>query len=389
MKVVHVIPSVARSDGGPAEVVRRLAPELRRLGATVEIVTTDKGADASDADLIKDPDTRVARFVGLPRWTFSPQIVRVLWSAVRTADIVHIHSINTFPTTVALTTCALLGRPVVLQPHGALDVYHYGQRSLLKTIYTKVADRFGLRSVRAVAYSTRREEQDGQNVLLNLPSLRVPLGVDGRLFNICNATEQPRRSVVFLSRLARKKRLDLVLRAMPAILETHPDAKLFIAGPTEKDLTFIPSQLAADLNLTNAVTFLGKLDADQRLNLLASASVYVLPSDDESFGMAAAEALAAGCPVVLSANVGIAPEAAESGVAVLVRQEPAAIATAVSAVLDLSDDEYARLATDARDYALREFNWKSIAGVLLAAYEEMAARKRDCPEARSETENVQ
>jgi glycosyltransferase involved in cell wall biosynthesis len=238
----------------------------------------------------------------------------------------------------------------------------------------KAVDGLGMKAVHAIAYSTLREASDGRAAFPQVPALYVPLGVDEKLFETQDESRK-RGPIVFLSRVARKKRLDLVLQAMAIIVEKIPGARLVVAGPLDRDLDFVPTDLTEELRLSDAVTYIGPVDAAGRRRLLGGAAVFVLPSDDESFGMAPAEAMAAGCPVVLSPNVGIAPTAARAGAALIAPQTPEDIASAIMQVLELDEDEYAGMSAHAREYARQEFDWRIIAQTLRASYARLAAAR--------------
>lgn len=366
MRVVHVIPSVARSDGGPAEVLRGIVPDLQRAGCEVRLVTTSKG-NPTRGDFPPDTPTDVS----MVRWptagTFAPSLAWKLWKAVGWADVVHVHSIHTFPTTIAMLICVLRTKPVVLQPHGALDLYQLRRRSKLKELYTRVIDRTGMRSVRSVIYNSAHELEDGEQFLPNMRQRNISLGVSEPLFGAeISRGDGP---VVFISRIAPKKRLDLALRAF-ALLDANASKKGFVvAGALDTRLSFSPQRLSEELKIDGRVTFVGQVDEAQRAQLLARAALLVLPSDDESFGLAAAEAMAAGVPVVITANVGIATDAHGCPGVVITDQSPQSIAAGMRSVLDSSKPERREMARNVRSFARNNFRWSRTAEALREEYE--------------------
>jgi glycogen synthase len=110
--------------------------------------------------------------------------------------------------------------------------------------------------------------------------------------------------VLYLGRLAAMKGVDTFLRAAARVAPRKP-APLFVVageGPEAGRLLL----LAARLGIGDEVLFLGKISEEERVTLLAAASVFVLPSVVEPFGIAAAEAMAAGIPAIVSKTSGIA-----------------------------------------------------------------------------------
>lgn len=365
MRVVHVIPSMARQSGGPAEALRRLLPSLQAIGVETTLLCTDKDLTDIDDDIRDNPDVKVVK-AWTRRWTFAPTLTAVIWRALSTADVVHVHSVHTFPTTVALALSRIRKKPAVLQPHGALNVYHLRKGRLIKMLYFRFIDSFGLGGVRSALYSSSIEVQDGHAALPRIPGRWLPLGVDEGLLSTARISNSVAR-IVFLSRMAKKKRLDLLLTALSKITERAWQAT--VAGPIDRDLPYNPQALADSLGLHNRIEFVGTLDANSRTDLLRRADIFVLPSDDESFGMAAAEAMAAGCAVVTSPNVGSAIDAAASGGVLVVDRNAEVLALKLK---ELLEDGKARtsLGVDAREYAINNLRWSAIAERLYGYYTE-------------------
>ncbi len=360
-----MIPSIARSSGGPAEVVRNLTPELTNLGVSTVLVTTSKGLSAVDADLTSADSTLVAR-CWFSAWTFAPGIVPVLWRAVGNADLVHVHSIHTFPSTVAMLIGRLRGKPVVLQPHGALNDYHLRKRGSLKRAYLRFVDGFGLGAVKAAIFSSSVEAADGSRALPGVSAYSLPLGVDSQLLTVPRHTSDMPH-IVFLARLARKKRLDLLLHALATDTMRARSWKGVVAGPIDSDLGFDPIALATELGLSDRVDFRGEVDSPGRADILRAADIYVLVSDDESFGMSVAEAMASACATITTAAVGVAADAGEEGGVSIVEQSVDVLAAEMARLLD---DPRSRsdLGERARNYARRNLTWNSIARGLAIRY---------------------
>ncbi len=114
--------------------------------------------------------------------------------------------------------------------------------------------------------------------------------------------------IVHTSNFRKVKRVPDVVRIFAKIIEKIP-AKLLLAGdgPERSDV----EQLVRELNLKDSVRFLGKLDAVEEI--LSVSDLFLLPSETESFGLAALEAMACKLPVI-SSNAGGIPELNINGV---------------------------------------------------------------------------
>lgn len=105
-----------------------------------------------------------------------------------------------------------------------------------------------------------------------------------------------------------RKPVATLLRALPQVLARHPSARLLVIGRPEDGYPAL-SNLAAELNVESAVRFLGSISEDEKVAVLRSAFAYVQPTIHEAFGVAIAEAMSCGLPVVTS-PAGAVPEVA-------------------------------------------------------------------------------
>jgi glycosyltransferase involved in cell wall biosynthesis len=156
----------------------------------------------------------------------------------------------------------------------------------------------------------------------------------------------------------------LLVDAFVAVCRAGQTAELVIAGPDETGLR--PSLMARAGTLASATTFLGAVDGAGKSELLARASALVLCSDSESFGLSAAEAMAAGVPVVVTRTCGWS-ELERERAGLLVDQRVDAIAEALNRVLD---DPSAARAMGERGRALidRRYRWPIVAAEMTRHY---------------------
>ncbi len=181
-----------------------------------------------------------------------------------------------------------------------------------------------------------------------------------------------RRVILFVGRHDAQKRLDVLLRAMPAILARVPGARLACAGrgPDRAAL----EALARELGVHDRVAFLGA--REDVPGLLRAASVLVLPSASEGIPNVVLEAFASGTPVVATDIPGTRDVARHEREALLVPVGDAA-ALAASVVRLLEDRALAeRLADAARARVLEEFDLERIADRYAELFRAIAPRKR-------------
>jgi glycosyltransferase involved in cell wall biosynthesis len=122
--------------------------------------------------------------------------------------------------------------------------------------------------------------------------------------------------ILFLGRLSQKKSPDLLLNAF-AKLAADASRHLAFVGPDEAGMRGRLETSAGQLGLRSRVHFLGPLEGKAKWAAYRDADIFVLPSQNENFGNTAGESVAAGTPVVITDQCGIAPLLADvAGIAV-------------------------------------------------------------------------
>lgn len=184
----------------------------------------------------------------------------------------------------------------------------------------------------------------------------VGAGVSRAFFEIERAE---RGYVLFFGRLdVFQKGLDTLVEAFARLHESHPGVRLKIAG-RGKDGAVV-ARLARERGVAEAVDLLGPVSDEERLELLAGATIMLMPSRFEGFGLVAAEAMAAGVPLVAS-DAGSLPEvvAPPAGGMTVPAGDAKALAAAAVALLD-DAGRRAELSRSARAAAGR-YTWESVA----------------------------
>ena len=224
------------------------------------------------------------------------------WVAARDdlgpVDVVHVH--DWFGTEGAERLAARLRRPLVMTVHST--EYDRSLGHPWAPILSR--EKLGVRAATAVIAVSRhlraqlidRYRADPKKVHVVYNAVRP----SERLSRI----EPTKRVVLYVGRLAAMKGIDTFLRAAARVAPTVPDALFVVAGEGPEFPRLV--ELAARLGVGDRVMFLGKVTDEEREVLLSGASVFVLPSVVEPFGIAALEAMAAGVPTIVSKTSGVA-----------------------------------------------------------------------------------
>jgi D-inositol-3-phosphate glycosyltransferase len=219
----------------------------------------------------------------------------------------------------------------------------------------------------------------------------VPPGVDLTRFNPLPQAEARSRLnlppdqqlLLFVGRIEPLKAVDTILQAIDVIRQHDPqrlqNVSLAIVGgdpdnPNDAELSRLRA-LSQRLDLNAIVNFLGAKDHQLLPLYYSAATTLIMPSDYESFGMVALEAMASGTPVIASAVGGLAHlvKDGETGFLVPVR-DPVALAERIGVLL--RDNQLrAQLGANAVNLAQR-YSWSYIADRLLPILEDAKARRR-------------
>jgi glycosyltransferase involved in cell wall biosynthesis len=178
----------------------------------------------------------------------------------------------------------------------------------------------------------------------------------------------PKGPILFMGTLEPRKNLGVLLDAYARLRQARPDAPpLWLAGgATEASTPWLRAIQKAPLE--GHVKHLGYIDADARYGLYAQASMLVLPSHLEGFGMPSLEAMATGVPVIVS-NRGALPEVAGDAAQVVEPDDVAGFAAAMQRYLD--DDGAMRQAIDRGRVRARHYSWDRSAAALIERYRQI------------------
>jgi glycosyltransferase involved in cell wall biosynthesis len=232
-------------------------------------------------------------------------------------------------------------------------------------------------------YTSDQERREAETLDVTTASVVIPNALPDRprsvergAFRQRFCPPQSRRVVLFLSRLDEKKGLDLLLRAYVEVRALRPEAVLVIAGDGPRDFVAKVKADAVKLGLGEAdVVWTGFLSGDAKEAVLADADLFVLPSYSENFGIAVAEAMAAGLPVVVSDQVGIHQDVRSARAGIVVPCDAQKLAEAL--VKLLADPELGG-AMGARGEALvrRRYSSEAVTRQLIGVYNDVADRAR-------------
>jgi glycosyltransferase involved in cell wall biosynthesis len=316
MKILHLLASIDPRDGGPVEGVRRSGVAMCEAGHTIEVAT----CDAPDADFLAAfPFPVHALGPTRNRYSYSERLAPWIAANAKRFDAVIVHGLWQYHGLAAWKALRGSDVPYYVYAHGMLDPWFkeaYPLKHLKKWLYWPWAEYRVLRDARAVIFTTEEERTRARESfwLYRARERIVPFGTSVPPLDANAARDtflrampdmRGKRIVLFLGRIHAKKGCDLLIDAFARVAKRDPSLHLVIAGPDETG--WIPSlrTRAQAAGIARRVSLPGMLQGELKWGAFHASDVFVLPSHQENFGVAVAEALGCGLPALISDKVNV------------------------------------------------------------------------------------
>ena len=355
-RILHIIGTLDPAAGGPSESVRVLL-SFGPIGYTGEVVTMDDPAD----DFLKDIPFPV-HALGPSRNTygFSLALYRWLRDNRHRFDGVVVNGLWVWCGLAAFL--ALYGRkPYVVFTHGMLDPYFkraFPRKHAKKWVYWVLAEYWILRGAYRVLFTTDEESRLAEQSfwLHRWKGFVVPYGARRppadaatllRAFYEHLPQFQGKRLMLFLGRIHHKKGCDMLVRAFVKHAALDPGLHLVMAGPDQQGWSETLQKMVITADIGDRVHWPGMLNGLVKWGAFYASEAFILPSHQENFGIAVAEALGCGCPVLLADKVNIAPEIAADGAGLMQPDTQAGTDALLQAWMQMPEAERERMRSQA------------------------------------------
>ncbi|GAB1258023.1 glycosyltransferase [Aurantivibrio plasticivorans] len=310
VSLVGVIENLDDSYGGPAVSLPTLMLSLEKVG--VEVCVVSSGNARTDVNtVVSECNLRwlVHNTIGPIKLRFAPKIKRTLEKIVKENPDSVIYSNNLW------NYCALFPMlvsrrrriPHIIAVRGELFPWCLKQGRLRKLISWWLFQKMALNSAALIHVTSKDELQAVRDLGITSPVALIPHGVTpigldvAQKWQELKQRKQEKRKILFMSRLHEKKGIDNLLSAWQNIESKLPDWELDLAGPDYGGYEKKINQLKSSGLLKN-VEYLGMLKNKEKFQAFYDASIFILPSYTENFGVVIGEALSAGVPVITTEN---------------------------------------------------------------------------------------
>lgn len=291
MKIIHYIPSIDRMAGGISTYMQVLA---KPLGTMAEVhIMTHASENPLPMENCKVHDIpRYRPFSGVWKKT-----VVDLLDSVR-PDIVHVNCCWTPDCAMIQRLAQKRGYKVVLTPHGMLEPWiikrHYWTRKVPALwLYQKAA----VQRANCVQATAESERDNLLKLGYNSNIKVVRLGIDAESIEMKRSWKKSRQ-ILFLSRVHVKKGINFLVEAADVLRNELQGYKILVAGEGNADYVEAMNRMICDRGLQDIVKLIGGVYGDEKWRLFQTSDFFVLPTHSENFGLAIAESLASGTPVI-------------------------------------------------------------------------------------------
>jgi glycosyltransferase involved in cell wall biosynthesis len=298
---VHTIASLARAEGGPVYSVTRLCDSLARAGAGVHLVSLASTDVIGETILPRSKQVKVClakpAVLAGRRSAYSADFHRAIRESCRERPLV-IHDHGAWlPTNISSWWVAKrLGIPLIVSPRGTCEPWALGQSPVKKRLALALYQRRILRDAALLCVTSEQEGENLRSLGLQRPLAVIPNGIDVPASVDRSARVDAPRTMLFLSRIHPKKGLPTLVEAWRRA--RPPGWRMIVAGPDEGGHRAEVERLVAAACLEASFEFVGPVYGDAKTELYRRASVFVLPTHSENFGLVVLEALAHGVPVI-------------------------------------------------------------------------------------------
>lgn len=392
VRILHIIASMDPASGGPVEAI--LKQDLASTGHASRVVATlDAPGSAFLSSMpvkviplgrakpaTKNPVRRL-----FDRYGYSPYLVPWLNEHADEFDAIIVDGLWHYASFAASRVLPKGRVPYFVFPHGMLDPWfskNNWRKHLLKQAFWTIADGRLLASARSVFFTADEEKRRATGVFFGhqYESTIVPFGTappppfkDAHRIAFENAVPAAtgRRYLLFFGRIHRKKGVDLLVRAFAIISKAYPDFDLVVAGPDATGWCSELNALASSLGCADRIHWPGALYDDAKWGAIYGADAFCLPSHQENFGIAVAEALGCGTPALISDKVNIWREIDEASAGIVRSDTLEGTVQALNSWLSLSSLEQASMRKSAKSVFSQRFNVEVAAPALLENIKEL------------------
>ena len=348
MKQLHIVQDISVKSGGLGLAALRYAQALSRQGIYVTLFVVNRYDDELAFEVIKNQFELLS----------GKNSILALQKCMRVGqfDVVHLHGLWS----PILAWGGLLARikkiALFISPHGCLEPWALKHKQFKKQLALMLYQRRILSSATLLVATAKQETESIRSTGFHQPVAQIPNGVE-KIADSYQPSHKPTQTILFLSRVHPQKGLGDLVTAWARIKQAG--WRVVVAGPSEESYKAEIQRMAESLGVGADFEFLGLVTGDAKERCFANADIFVLPTYSENFGIAIAEALARGLPVITTTG---APwqDLVTYECGWWIEPNPDALSKALSSALGLSKETLMQMGERGRQLVTSQYSWDTI-----------------------------
>mgnify|MGYP003325913337 FL=1 len=335
---------------------------------------------SSDLDYQQVPVWFFPRFSpsihAIREFAFSGDFTIWLWQNIHNYDLLHIHAIFSYTSTVAMAIARFQKVPYIVRPLGQLCKWSLQQSASKKQIYLKLIEKSNINHSQAIHFTSVVEQQEALELNLTAPGFIIPHGISISPI-VPNARQKLREYlnlpinepiILFLSRLHPKKGLDLLITALGKL--ANYQFTLILAGSGDPEYENELKSLIAAQAIEKHTHFTGFVQGELKDLLIQGSDLFALTSYSENFGISVLEALGAGLPVLVTPGVALSDIIQENKIGYVTELDVDAICVSIRQFLD-NPIAAKEMGDRACQFILDNYTWDQVAQKMISVYEDI------------------
>ena len=295
MKILSFISSLDLTGGGPSRSVPMLVKGLAELGVDVTLMTI-----RSENMNIHALEGTTAKFKVLGPSFSRREIAQYLMD--EKFHLIQIQSMWELPYHKVMVEARKLGIPYIVTPRGMLDPWSIAHKKWKKKLAWWLYQRNDVQKA-ACVFTTANMEADHMRALgVATYKSVIPNGIETDCYPCKTSIDVVKKQVLYLSRVHMQKGIELLIEAWKRIHPDFADWQLHIVGNGEAEYIHYLENKVKSLGVKDSIKILPPMFGEAKINVYQESALFCLPSYSESFGMAIAESMSCGTPVITTTN---------------------------------------------------------------------------------------
>lgn len=380
---LHCLHSFDNKLGGGIHAALSVCKYLARGGQPVEVAATYASSDDTAYLSENYPEVLCWKLKrSFPRrYCNSSELVQWLRTNIHRFRLVELHGIFVLSTFRAARICRERSVPYLVRPHGSLDPFDLKNHALLKRVMGPIFVRWLLKHSAGVVCASDLEAKHlvtyGASPRRFVIPLPVPLPEkEGKREAFRNRHKIPgdAQVVLFMSRVVPNKGLDFLIPALARLKAEFPKLWFVLAGTGASDFVAQVHSWIEERGIRPFTTEVGFVSGQEKLDALAAANIFALPSLNENFGIVIIEAMYAGLPLLISKEVNIAQDIANAKAGIICSPDVDSVTRHLRTMLDGSVDLRA-MVEQGRQLVRTRYQPEVATETLVRIYEELTAQR--------------